>query len=101
MAIIPMPILIHQQPSVCPNCHAGEYKIEVCKHCGYVYPQVGYRWYEHLMYASMLFGIVVLALAIMIFFIAIVATWADGHLSLVASIAKVAKEFWKVLSNIY
>ena len=99
--ITPIPIIINQNPALCPNCHAGEYKIEVCKHCGYKYPQDSLKWYEHLLAILALLGLAALAFAVMFFFIAVVVTWADGHLSLVASIAKVAKEFWKVLSNIY
>ena len=100
MAIIPMPILIHQQPSVCPNCHAGEYKIEVCKHCGYVYPQVGYRWYEHLMYASIGLVALLLIVLVVLFIMFAIFNWLDG-MPLIKAIAATAKEFWKVLSNIY
>ena len=91
----------NSEPDKCPKCRQEEYKIEVCKHCGYIYPQNGFRWYHHVFYVSVIAGIILLVLAVAVFFIACVDTWAQGHLSLVESIAKIAKAWWKVLSNIY
>jgi hypothetical protein len=99
-SMIPMPIIIYQQQSICPSCHNGEYKIEVCKHCGYKYPQVGYRWYEHLMSAPIVLGVVILIVFLCFFLIATSFKWVDG-MPLLRAIADTAKEFWKVLSNIY
>lgn len=41
-------IPVDHTPATCPSCNKREYIIEVCKHCGYVYPQEKLKWYETL-----------------------------------------------------
>ena len=36
-----MPIIIRSEPDTCPECKQIEKKIEICAHCGHVYPDEG------------------------------------------------------------
>lgn len=35
----PIIVLPDSTPDACPNCNKEELKVEVCKHCGYIYPE--------------------------------------------------------------
>ena len=70
MQITPVPIIIRQSESKCPECGKSEKIIEVCKHCGYEYEQdeEEYSWTKIIL--------ITIGILIVVWLLASIMAWA-------------------------
>ncbi len=97
--IIPIFIPTDSESEKCPKCHKEENIQQVCKHCGYVYPEEEYEnpfsWWQWI--------IIVLLLIILIDILCVIFYWLfqDIHGYKVETLFEVFKNNWEGISDFF